>query len=184
METRTNAESESRLPRVRPRSLIIPRGSVAQILFRAQRFATAEWLWLTSCKLYQAGHPRAARSVKAANFYLHHGLLPVEAVVHESIRLGHHGLGVVIHPNTTIGSGVHIWHSVTIAAETKPGSPWHVHVGDRVTIGAGAIIVARGDRDLVIGADAVIGAGAVVTSDVPPAAVMVGSPARPLPDRT
>ena len=49
-------------------------------------------------------------------------------------------------------------------------------LGDRVNVGAGAIIL--GDHK--IGDDAVIGAGAVVIDDVPVGATVVGNPARVL----
>jgi 2,3,4,5-tetrahydropyridine-2-carboxylate N-succinyltransferase/tetrahydrodipicolinate N-acetyltransferase len=47
-------------------------------------------------------------------------------------------------------------------------------VEDEVLIGAGAVVLPR----LRIGRGAVVGAGAVVTRDVPAGAVMVGQPAR------
>jgi serine acetyltransferase len=47
-------------------------------------------------------------------------------------------------------------------------------IGDRVCVLAGAMVLG----DLEVGHDAVIGAGAVVITDVPPYAVMVGVPAR------
>ncbi len=49
-----------------------------------------------------------------------------------------------------------------------------VTIEDRVWIGARAIIL----KGVTIGHDAVIGAGSVVTKDVPPRAVVVGIPAR------
>src|SRR5438128_248719 len=49
-----------------------------------------------------------------------------------------------------------------------------VMIEDRVWIGARAIIL----KGVTIGHDAVIGAGSVVTRDVPPGAVAVGVPAR------
>lgn len=49
-----------------------------------------------------------------------------------------------------------------------------VKIGNHVFIGANTIIV----KPVVIGDWAVIGAGSVVTRDVPPSAIMVGAPAR------
>jgi serine acetyltransferase len=49
-----------------------------------------------------------------------------------------------------------------------------VEIGDRVFIGFGAVIM----PGLTIGSDSVIGAGAVVTKDVPPNTVVAGVPAR------
>jgi acetyltransferase-like isoleucine patch superfamily enzyme len=50
-----------------------------------------------------------------------------------------------------------------------------VRIGDRVFIGPNATIL----MGVTIGDGAVIGAGAVVTTDVPPATVVAGVPARP-----
>ena len=49
-----------------------------------------------------------------------------------------------------------------------------IHLADGASIGAGAVIVAGCD----IGTYAMVGAGAVVTKDVPPHAVVAGNPAR------
>lgn len=47
-----------------------------------------------------------------------------------------------------------------------------VHIGDRVFIGTGAIIL----KGVTIGDDAVVGAGAVVRTDVPARAIVTGNP--------
>lgn len=52
-------------------------------------------------------------------------------------------------------------------------------IGEDVWIGAGATILGG----VSIGDGAVIGAGSVVTSDIPPGAICVGSPARPVKNR-
>lgn len=49
-----------------------------------------------------------------------------------------------------------------------------IHIGHNVWIGGGAIILGG----ITIGDDSVVGAGSVVTHDVPPASVVVGNPAR------
>jgi maltose O-acetyltransferase len=84
----------------------------------------------------------------------------------------------------TIGAGTQIGPAVQIYAADHPrdaserraglefGRP--IHIGRNVWIGGGAIIL-PGVR---IGDDAVIGAGSVVTRDVPPGAVALGNPAR------
>ena len=51
-----------------------------------------------------------------------------------------------------------------------------VHIGNRVWIGAGAIIL----PGVTIGDDTVIGAGSVVTKDIPAGVVAVGNPCRVL----
>lgn len=127
--------------------------------------ATTLWRWTRAA--HRSGHPRLARLLKAVNFQLNHALLPGEAEVGQDVRLGHHGHGVIIHPNSTIGDGVDIWHGVTIAAQTTPGSAWRVYVGPGVVLGANVILVGPGDGDLHIGRDARIGAGVTVTRDVP-----------------
>jgi acetyltransferase-like isoleucine patch superfamily enzyme len=49
-----------------------------------------------------------------------------------------------------------------------------VHIGDRVWIGARAIVL----KGVHIGHDSVVAAGAVVTRDVEPHAIVAGVPAR------
>ena len=122
--------------------------------------------------------------VKLLNYLLHRALLPVEAKVGAEITLGHHALGIVIHPQVEIGTGCLIYHHVTLAAKTWIGSPHKIVIGDRVTIGAHSIVLARPNATLRIGDGAVIGAGSVVTKDVPAGEVWAGNPARKLPEKS
>lgn len=85
-----------------------------------------------------------------------------------------HGTGLVVHSNVRLGADVTLRHGTTLGAKgEEPNAPAPV-LGDRVDVGAGAIVLGP----LSIGDDAVIGAGAVVVHDVAAATTVVGNPAR------
>lgn len=84
-----------------------------------------------------------------------------------------HGFATIVVAQS-IGCDCMIAQQVTIGFK-DPQRPPPI-IGDRVSVLAGAIVLG----EIEVGHDAVIGAGAVVLSDVPPYAVMVGVPARVL----
>ena len=103
--------------------------------------------------------------------------LPRWARIGPGLRIWHFG-GIIINPDTVIGKHCTLRHGVTIGTRrTDHDVP---EIGDRVDIGAGAILIGN----IRIGNDVVIGAGAVVISDVPDEHVAVGNPARAFPKRT
>jgi len=81
-----------------------------------------------------------------------------------------HPNGVVVHPEAVIGPNCLIFQQVTIGSGPRPGVP---KLGGHVDVGPGAKILGG----VTIGDHAVIGANAVVVSDVPAGAVAVGVPA-------
>lgn len=93
-----------------------------------------------------------------------------------NIRLGKQ---VQINLDCTIGHDVVMEDFATLA----PGvhvSGW-VHVKRGAYIGTGASIInGTSEAPIVIGENAIVGAGAVVTKSVPPNTTVVGVPARPL----
>lgn len=89
-------------------------------------------------------------------------------------------MAVTIGDQTQIGPGVQIMtadhprDAQTRATGLEFGRP--IHIGSNVWIGAAAIIL----PGVTVGDGALIGAGSVVTHDVPPQATVVGNPARVL----
>ncbi len=90
--------------------------------------------------------------------------------------------GVVIEDNVFVGHGVVFINDPYPRATTEEGGlqteeDWTVYttrVCKGASIGSGAVILCN----VTIGERALIGAGAVVTKDVPPGAVIAGNPGR------
>lgn len=92
--------------------------------------------------------------------------------------------GVDIEDNVFVGHGVMFINDSYPRATTTTGNlqtekDWHVEktvVKRGASIGSGATILSK----VVIGENAIVGAGSVVTRDVPPNAIVAGNPARVL----
>jgi acetyltransferase EpsM len=122
----------------------------------------------------------------------HYGM-PFATLVHPSARVSHTsriGAGSILSVNTIVAAQSTVGSHVIMNRGASIGH--HTVVGDFVTIGPGANIagactihdgcyVAMGatiiDR-VRIGANSIVGAGAVVTKDVPPDVQVMGVPAR------
>ncbi len=137
-----------------------------------------ERLWLASIALQRRGHWVLAFAVKQLNTRLYHNSLSPGAQVSPDVRLGHYSLGIVISPHVEIGRRVKIWHNVTLTVRSPAGSPSRIVLEDDVKIGANAVLIAPRGATLRVGRGAQIGAGTVVTSDVPAGARVVGQAPR------
>jgi acetyltransferase-like isoleucine patch superfamily enzyme len=90
--------------------------------------------------------------------------------------------GVTIEDNVFIGHGVTFINdsyprATTVDGELQTEKDWHVEmtvVKRGASIGSGSTILSK----VVIGENAIVGAGSVVTRDVPPNAIVAGNPAK------
>ncbi|HYO95920.1 MAG TPA: DapH/DapD/GlmU-related protein [Polyangiaceae bacterium] len=123
--------------------------------------------------------------------------LPLSLAYRGSFKLVEWTCGISLRYTVVVGRRVRIWHhSGMILGALRIGDDVHIRqnttcgvahrgdprgrkpiIGNRVDIGAGAVVVGG----ITIGDDSVIGANAVVLQDVPPNSVAVGIPARILP---
>jgi acetyltransferase-like isoleucine patch superfamily enzyme len=129
---------------------------------------------------FQTGH---GAMVREDNMIGDDVSIGTHSIVEHHVSLGD---GVRIHSNafvpefTTIEPGAWIGPSVTLTNARYPQSPGAKHdlrgpvISARARIGANATIL----PGIVIGREALVGAGSVVVRDVPDGAVVAGNPAR------
>jgi serine acetyltransferase len=161
-----------------------------------------ERLWLLSIALQARGHWVLSFWVKQLNALAYHNSLAPGATVASDIFLGHNSIGIVVTANCEIGERVKLWQNVTLSAgrpararsqaaaapehdgsengvaQSAPRPRSRIVVEDGVTIGANSVVIAPRGRTLRIGRGARVGAGTVVTEDVPARATVVGPPSR------
>jgi len=119
-------------------------------------------------------HPRVERSqwieVGTGTVICAGNILTVNIVLGQHVQINLDctiGHDVVMGDFTTLAPGVHVSGCV--------------HLGQRVYVGTGAVVInGTQEEPIIIGDDVVIGAGACVTKSVPAGQVVVGIPARPL----
>jgi acetyltransferase-like isoleucine patch superfamily enzyme len=83
---------------------------------------------------------------------------------------------IIIGDNVSITAGCIVLSHSAVEKRLNPNNPPRLKtiIGDRVFIGVNSVIL----PGVQIGNNAIIGAGAVVTKDIPEGAVAVGNPAR------
>ena len=99
--------------------------------------------------------------------------LPEGVTIGRRLRIEHFG-GIIVHSASVIGDDCLLRQNVTLGNRSEARPMDAPVLGNRIQVGAGAVILGK----VRIGDDAIIGANAVVLTDVPAGAIAVGNPAR------
>lgn len=180
----------------RPRLLDLVRADIEATTHANFRLYGGAQFWLRAiAKLVVGPNVRAVVTYRIGHELARRGLLPLAlwlraralrrsgAEIHPRATIGPglllvHSAGVVIGPDVVIGARARIHQGVTLGEPIHAGNGvWAgPAVGDDVVLGAHAVLLGA----VCIGDRAVVGANAVVTSDVPPDTTVAGVPARPI----
>ena len=99
--------------------------------------------------------------------------LPRTCHIGRSLYIPHAG-PVFVSEAACIGDSCTLHPGVVIGAAGRGDRRGSPRIGDRVFLGVHAVVLGG----IRVGSDSAIGAGAVVTHDIPPESVVVGNPAR------
>jgi serine O-acetyltransferase len=133
----------------------------------------AVWAHRVSHAIWQRGGRLPARLLSQAS----RAVTGIE--IHPGAQIGRrlfidHGMGVVIGETSQIGDDVMMYHAVTLGGRTNSPVKRHPTVESGAVLGTGARVLGP----VTIGAEAQVGANAVVVKDVPAGATAVGVPAK------
>src|SRR5580693_2092363 len=132
-------------------------------------YRAANWLWRHGCHFL-------------GRFVSHLGRVMTGIEIHPGAKVGKrlfidHGMGVVIGETAEIGDDCTLYQDVTLGGTSLGrGTKRHPTLGNNVIVSAGAQVLGP----FRVGNGARIGAQAVVLSEVPDGATMVGIPAHPV----
>jgi serine O-acetyltransferase len=133
----------------------------------------AIWLHRVAHRLWRRGLRFPARWLSNVSRFL------TGIEIHPGAQIGRrffidHGSGVVIGETAEVGDDVLMYQGVVLGGTSLEKHKRHPTVGNRVVIGAGAILLGP----MTIGDHAKVGAGSVVIKSVPAGTTVVGVPGR------
>ena len=148
-----------------------------------------------TARIHPLAYVESGATIGANTIVWQFAVILAGARIGEGCNLNAHTLvegGAAIGDRVTLKSGVYVWDGVTLEDDVfcgpnatftndprprsrqRPATFLPTVVRRGVSIGAGAVLL----PGLTIGADAFIGAGAVITRDVPTGEIWIGNPGR------
>ncbi|WP_435346952.1 serine O-acetyltransferase [Haloarchaeobius sp. HRN-SO-5] len=134
----------------------------------------ALWAHRLNHRLWRAGFHLSARVLSQFVRFATGVEIHPAAVVGDRVVIDH-GMGVVIGETAEVGDDVHMYHGVTLGGNSPRPEKRHPTLRDGVVVGANATLLG----DIEVGEGASVGAGSVLTKDVPPGETWTGVPATP-----
>ncbi|WP_334162812.1 serine acetyltransferase [Achromobacter insolitus] len=119
---------------------------------------------------FNAGDLKMAQKLYKLNHLLYSSSVPPRAKIGKNSVFAYGGIGIVIHEGATIGERCTIGTLVTVGG-TRTGVP---RIGDDCYLANGSKILGN----VTIGKCSIIGADAMVLTDIPPYSVVIGSPGK------
>jgi len=148
---------------------------------------TAYEIWRCGQDYLKAGDKKNAMRCQKLNYLLHNSSIPNTVKMGEDVHFGSGGMGVTLHALSELGDGVVIGTHVTLGgrggskrAGVEGKAAYVPCIKDHAVISTGSKVLGG----IEIGTLSIIGANSLVTSDVPPLSIVVGSPARVVKDIT
>ena len=123
-------------------------------------------------RLHNKGWKKTARFYKFLMWRLFYCFIPPEAKIGKHLVLPHHGFGVVMNQETSIGDDAIILHNTTFGNGL-------IEIGECFTIGAGASVIGP----VKIGDHVTVGANAFVNQDIPSGSLVIGNPGKIIKNR-
>ena len=135
-------------------------------IFSNHNYRYSFWYRLASRKNIFTPIARIIRALIASRYGI---LISRKTKIGYGLYIGH-GFGVIVNSSATIGNNCNLSQFVTIGANDGKAAT----IGDNVYIGPSVCLI----ENVTIGNNVSIGAGAVVTKDIPDNATAAGVPAK------
>jgi serine O-acetyltransferase len=130
-----------------------------------------------------AGHPKHSPMGLFYRYFLRryrikYGIhIAAQTQIGRGLHIYHNG-GIVINPEVSIGENCSLGSNITIGQANRGSRKGNPTMGNRVFVGSGAVVVGK----VLIGDNVLIAPNAFVNFDVPSDSLVIGNPAKIIPD--